>query len=169
MRVQRYITSREQVSGHSLVLYAPQGPSGLCCPWIKSKPVLGRELFLLWEGEFYPQTFHYDFYQKGVISYRKEQGKLLLAAVNQGTMTGLAEVSTIHQFYRQMQDLSGISLPSFEQAKICSGIRERAVKLLPQLTPMGKNFYSLSGLYKNGYTLAPFFARQFLREVMHHV
>ena len=164
MRVQRYITSREQVSGHSLILYAPGAIRSLLpLDEVQTRPWQGT--FLLWEGEFYPRTFHYDFYQKGVISYRKEQGKLLLAAVNQGTMTGLAEVSTIHQFYRQMQDLSGISLPSFEQARICSGIRERAVKHLPQLTPMGKNFYSLSGLYKNGYTLAPFFARQFLREV----
>ena len=35
---------------------------------------------------------------------------------------------------------------------------------MPRLQALGENLYSLSGLYENGYTLAPFFAHQFLEQ-----
>ena len=160
-RVQKYITSRKQVAHHHQVFYAPGALRHfIALDQVATRPRQGS--YLLWQGKFYAQTFHYDFYLKGVISFRREHGQLLVAAVNNEATTGLGAMDGVRHLYREMQEVSGLALPPLEQAMVRSGLRELAGDRRPRLQELEPGFFALSGLYKNGFALAPFFARELM-------
>ena len=167
-RHRRYITSWNQVAHHRAVLYAPGATRRLFgLDGQASKPRPGA--FLQWR-DFGPpaprESFHYDFYRQGILSYRRPQGKLLLGTVNPlaGESKGPGKVSALAALYRQMQELLGreLELPPFARAAILSGVRELAPDRLPRLHSLGGRRYAVVGLHKNGLTLAPYFAQQLL-------
>ena len=158
-RIQRYITSWDQVGECAATLYAPGAMRCLfSLDGELSKPRPGTSL--QWQGDFGPQSLHYHFHGKGVVSYRKGAGKLLLAAVNSEQMMGLGDLEACHQFYLEMRKLSPIALPPFGQAKLLSGVRELARDRVPKLQDLGHGRYLLNGFHRNGLTLAPYFARK---------
>ena len=146
------------------VLYTP-GATGSLVSLDGRQTRRRRGTFLQWEEQgdrvFFPESFHHNFYKKAMISYRSSspqqgEGKLLMGSAN-------GERGEILSLYENMKSLSFFPLPSLQKAKVFSGVRELSQDRLPQMTTLGEHRYALSGLYKNGYTLAPFFAKKFTK------
>ena len=161
VRVVSTVTSWQQVDAHQLIFYTP-GALRFLLPLDGVFSKIRRGTFLQWQGVDHPETFHYDFYGRGSISYRCFQKKLLISSANGREMNGSRDIERAFHLYHDMNQLAPFALPPFSRAKICSGVRELAGDRLPKLQRVGEKCYSLTGLHRNGYTLAPFFARKFL-------
>ncbi|MCY4643536.1 MAG: FAD-dependent oxidoreductase [Bacteriovoracales bacterium] len=165
-RVKEYITSWEQVDDrHDAVLYAPGALRHLMAlDDLASRPRQGS--LLVWEGDFFRQSFHHDFYGLGSISYRKEHGKLMVGAQNGAGMTSLGHLGKALDLYDRLAPLCPEGpLPPFAKAKMISGVRELGVGRRAALNDLGRGLYSMSGLYKNGLTLAPFLAKKLVDSI----
>ena len=163
-RIKKYITSPQEVGKADAILYAPGSTRRfLCLDGIQSKTRQGS--FLIWKGHIDSPTFHYDFQGRGVVSYRATQKKLFLGTAKEGEQTGLGQVGGAYDLYQTMKPWAPFSLPPFEDASLASGVRELPRDRQARLEKTGENFYSLVGLYKNGFTLAPFFAQEFIHKI----
>lgn len=101
---------------------------------------------------------HIDIFGDFYLSYRHDWKKLVLGTNNSVSDDYFIDRSLLKQFYEKVSKY--ISLPEFDQAEIKLGIRDLNTKRKAELKDLGEGIWALTGLHKNGWTLAPYFANQ---------
>jgi glycine/D-amino acid oxidase-like deaminating enzyme len=95
--------------------------------------------------------------QGGYLTYHQKAKKLYIGPASyENDFFFLGQNQLLKEYYELFSTLLGDKLPDFERGKILSGIRAKAPKRRPSLWrhPENKHFFSLNGLYKNGWIYA---------------
>lgn len=95
--------------------------------------------------------------------YDSVRRRLLMGSTTQEVCHQLAPPSELHAIYQRLQSLLQVKLPAFELGKIKVGLREKASKREPYLIQQGA-ITAIGGLYKNGYSLGPLMAQEFIKK-----
>lgn len=129
----------------------------------KSKSRQGS--FYEWEIDhsFYLNNGHFDFYGEFYLSVRKEFNKLILGSTTVNRNHLLPELEVLKNIYEKASEY--FTLPDSNSAMIRTGIRELGHKRKPFYGQHSSNIWSIHSLYKNGWTLAPYFSYLIKKEL----
>lgn len=139
----------------------------------KAKPRMGHYLYWELEGIPHPEdlghqmkvdphsSFHLDNFGKWYLSFRFKSNEnfsnsIILGTVNENESAYIGDIANLRGIYTDA--LKFLKLPPLENAKIKSGLRELNNDRMPKLSEIKEGLWSLTGLHKNGWTLAPYFA-----------
>ncbi len=129
------------------------------------KSVRGSFLYKVLDIPF-DESFYLVFDDVNLI-YRKNSNELLIGSTSDHDSLNVPDVAVLKKKYEficthaYLYNL-GI-LPTFNQFKMKTAIRTKAKKRTPVIYSVGhyKNYWAISGLYKNGYTTSFFLWRNF--------
>ncbi len=130
--------------------------------------------YLLWEDmelnsltrsqNSYRHNLHLDFFKGFYLSYRWDWKQLVLGTSNASKSDYLGDIRELKELYKVA--CRHFRLPDFSKAKIRVGIRDLNSERKGKLEEIDSATWALTGLYKNGWTLAPYFANKLKSKII---
>lgn len=117
------------------------------------KKVTGH--YLSWKYKDFEESFIISLKGNNLI-FNKQMNTLMLGGTSNRDEVSLIDIYSLNKMREEFNNILRTSLPSVESATIHSGHRQKGKKRTPYwgLVSDYQRVYSVSSLYKNGYTLA---------------